>query len=297
MGQLLLIDTTLREGIQSDFKDLILKNSINYLKSIDEMGIEYAELFHPNYSNHLTKIYKEINKTKFKTKFYTHCNNSISDFDLNIKSGIKNISTFIMHSTNNNMLIEATDRLKKGDENKNNIRLGIENTFSVPNKELVRFFRNLNNFHSLKRIGILDTTGICNPNKLLALIIELDKAIKDNINFEFHLHNDNGLAAANFYTALQIMKKVNRNFMFSISLQGVGERNGILSYGDVYTILLNEKSKYLKNYNINQYHKLLKLVFDNQNFFDRDPMGKNAYKHFAKSHYKIGIEKYQIKIK
>ena len=71
-----------------------------------------------------------------------------------------------------------------------------------------------------RRVRIADTVGIADPLSVKEMITSLSGAFPEN-DFEFHAHNDLGMAAANAITAAQCGAG-----SLSVSINGLGERAG-----------------------------------------------------------------------
>ena len=78
----------------------------------------------------------------------------------------------------------------------------------------------LSTFYGAKRVRIADTVGILNPFSVQHLFQRLNLNFP-GIDFEFHGHNDLGMATANHVVALQSGAK-----SISLTVNGLGERAG-----------------------------------------------------------------------
>ena len=74
--------------------------------------------------------------------------------------------------------------------------------------------------YGAKRIRIADTVGILNPMSVAALLQEI-KVVFPDTDFEFHGHNDLGMATANHVAAL-----ISGAGSVSLTVNGLGERAG-----------------------------------------------------------------------
>ena len=95
MKYIRLLDTTLREGMQSSVGFLLLGNEIKFLKLLDKIGIDFIEYIHPYSSSHNLKTFSKIKKINLKAKLFVHSSPNKQDFNLLIDNDFKNISTFI----------------------------------------------------------------------------------------------------------------------------------------------------------------------------------------------------------
>ncbi len=276
-----LLDSTLREGRQTFNHKKLFKNIYNYTSYIDKIGIKDIEFVNPFAEASSIKIYRDIVNKHKGINFYAHCYLSIENINLFLKEGsISYISTFIPFPIND-VSINNLKYLLENSKNKK-IRVGIENIPAYSKKELKNIFSILLNYSSIARIGILDTLGVLNPDTTLDLIKILNKFDFKNIDLEFHLHNDFGLSSANAFVVISSIKNFTNDIYFSVSLLGMGERNGILSFGDIFSIFLIKKIK--NKYNFSYYIYLLKIFEMDKILFNRDPLNLNSFDHFSKSH-------------
>lgn len=291
MDNLSLIDCTLREGQQSSMGHLLKNKAIAYIRCIDSIGIEYIELNNPYTSKSSLQIYESIKKLKLKARIFVHTMADRNNVNLLIKEKVKGIS-ILFRGNNIKFLYKESDFfLKIARKNNVALRMGIENTFSIDPNIICKLIKMVQHYVSLERVSLSDTYGICTPELISKYMYLIDEKLRKNLPLELHLHNDHGLAAANFYEAYKIAKTIKRKIVVSISLAGMGERNGILSYGDVFSILyLLDSTALKKKYNISFYKDLLSLIFSNNSLFNRDPLGFNAFTHGASSHI-IGVIK------
>jgi isopropylmalate/homocitrate/citramalate synthase len=288
--QVKIIDSTLREGRQSLLFDNIFKMHYDYLSVIQKIGVFDVEYRNPSTNKKEFKEFKRL-KNKFpKINFYAHIFLSKQNIDWVINEpSIENISTFVNLPLNNktkSYLNFLTNKKNK------NIRIGIEHITNTSVKDLNNFVNFLKNKKNVKIIGFSDTLGNFSPEKLNDFIKKITIIDFGKKSVEFHLHNDCGLAAAN---ASQILLKANKKFKkiyFSTSICGIGERNGILSYGDLFSNIIRLKIK--SNFNFSKYGKLIKLTEKYKLVFNRDPISYNTFLHFASSHIigELGEKKY-----
>jgi (R)-citramalate synthase len=81
--------------------------------------------------------------------------------------------------------------------------------------------------NNIKRIYLADTLGVLNPDLLKKVLVPIIEQF-DNVHFEFHGHNDYGLATANTLTAVKCgIRGVHT------TINGLGERAGNASLAEV----------------------------------------------------------------
>lgn len=279
-----IIDSTLREGRQNLFYDKVFKIQDEYLEILSKIGVNDIEYRNPSISSKETIEYKKLKKKFPKINFYIHIflNNKNVEWSIKDKS-VENISTFLTSPIKQSSL-DLIERLAS--ESKKKVRVAIENSPTISKMELKKVLKMLNKYPSIKQIGFSDTMGMFTPDSIKAFVFSI-KNVLVNKDIEFHLHNDFGLAASNAVQVLSEFKNTNINLYFSTSMYGLGERNGILSYGDLFSNLLRLEIPH--NFNLKHYGKLLKIMNDQEIFFNRDPLNKSGFYHSASSHIISGI--------
>ena len=103
------------------------------------------------------------------------------------------------------------------------IRFSSEDSFRSELEDLKKVYNNVCEF-GVNRIGIADTVGSADPFQVYELIRNIKKHIPENVEIEFHGHNDGNCAVANSFAAL----KAGATHV-DTSILGIGERVGITS--------------------------------------------------------------------
>lgn len=287
-----LVDTTLREGKQSSLNNLLVNKAKQYITLIDKMGIEYAEINHPYVSTTFLSEYRKVVGLKTNIKLFAHSAPRIGDLELLKNEGVKNISTFLIGTNENTLSKEALGLLDWGKKNNITLRISIENAFMIDKKTVCGVFNKICRHKAIAHLCLSDSTGLATPEMITSLLKRINASVIKRVPIELHFHNDRGLAAANFYAAYQLAEKLHRHILISVSLCGLGERNGIVSYGDVFSILSTDKNTQLhERYQTKLYKKLVDLIFPKEYFFNRDPLNPSSFKHTAVSHIKRVITK------
>lgn len=279
-NKLKLIDSTYREGLQGFYyRDHLLKKFNNYLEKSYKLGIRSFE-----FSGFLSdrKHLFEISKYKNLEAFFHFMLND-SNMKYLKKTNIKNISTVVKL---NNFKQKKEYLNELNERHKTKIRLGIEDSFDISETSLKNILKEISCYKSIVRISFSDTKGSCNPKKLEHFLKRFLPFLDNSLEVEFHFHNDQGLAAANFYKLCELSRKLkNRKICVSATLCGIGERNGILSLGDYFSINYSFCFiRYNDNiFKIKYYAALFKEIF-NENKYYRDPLSPNSFFHVATSH-------------
>ena len=296
LDQISFSDTTQREGRQSEGAHLTPQVSIDHARLVNLLGIDYLELNHPASSPVLGQLVKDIFKLKLKTKIATHVRCNLRDIQTAINAGTNCINTYIPINPESKKDIKNSIQIAKNDltliapklsQRNIELRVSVEHTLSLPLPLLCQIYRQVTAISCVKRVGLAETTGVCFPCRLKKYAAAIYQVIPTNVPIQFHLHNDHGLVAANFLEILGLLVQNGRQAVFDISVAGFGERNGILSYGDVFSILyLINKDKLKSRYQIKHYAKLVTLIEKTIGvpLCRRDPLNPWAFSHSAGPH-------------
>lgn len=289
-------DTTLREGRQSEGSHITEEAAIDYARLIDEIGFEYIELNHPASSKSAYRQLERTAKLGLKTKVVTHVRCLPKDVKLAIDTGVKAVNTLISidprtYKAHGVPLEKALENLYRvvrlTKKHQIELRVSLEHALTTPLGKAKKAYQKIASVKGVDRVGIADTTGIALPEEFEKYTSMVYQAIPKDTAIQFHFHNDHGLAAANFYQILKLSQTKKRKAMFDISLSGFGERNGILSHGDVLAILyVLDKEKCKQKYNLPVYAKLVKFIEKEIGIplSRRDPLNPWAFSHSAGPH-------------
>lgn len=271
-----LLDTTYREGKQS-YVGNKLPPIADYLKLINKMGVENIELSSSLVCNSISLI-KKMNRTK---KIRIHSSINYINFEKLINLGVRNIGVSFKPDVDIFKQISQLREIISHYKDKGlMIRVGIEDSFSMRDKNLLKICNHLKPISEIYAICLSDTEGSSVPETTKHVLNIFDKQLPKHISLEVHLHNDVGLAAANLYASIELFLTKKRELIIDYSFGGIGERNGIVSLGDVFALFHTKRFSSLKcRYNMKHYTKLYNLVFS-KILFQRDPLNPS---HFSQS--------------
>ncbi|MCK4869732.1 MAG: hypothetical protein KAS93_01340 [Gammaproteobacteria bacterium] len=295
-----LADVTLREGRQAQGFAMTPASCMSFMRLIDDFGVDIVELNHPASSSELHSFIQDaIALPGVQAKLATHVRCVRRDLELAFETGCKNIHCYI--SASRGGLREARETFKRSVDDikavsdeclrtQANLRISFEHTFALDLDFLGDAYLQLADMLAVSRLGFADTTGSCFPDKVLDYVHNIACIVPANIPFHFHFHNDHGLAAANFLALYSIADQLQRELVFDVSVGGLGERNGILSFGDVLSIMyLRNKKELERRFNLQSYKELFDFVrqyVNGNNFVRRDPINPAAFTHSAGPHLK-----------
>ncbi len=286
--QIKILDSTLREGLQSIYAENIKSMKFEYVHSANKLGILNFEYNNVLFSDtELREFLLLIDKFSNST-FYMH-------FYLNDKNvnklltipEIEFISTFIPYKYTG----EHISLIKKILSSGKKIRVSIENGFGLSSSEIEDLFLSFKNIDCINRLSFSDTIGMVSPKDLALKLEEFANiGFFEENDVEFHFHNDRGLAIANALTVIEHMSLFKKNIYLSVSAFGIGERNGILP---LQGLLANLKFlNILSEKNIFHLSSFNEMFYERGIFFDTTPLGINAFHHSATSHIMLSPEDY-----
>jgi len=287
-----------REGKQSYLGNLLPDSMIDYAKLLEKIGIKYMEVGYPFTSDICLREFRRLMSENTKMQICVHSALNKDNFEKLIKEGVTriDISLKFKELTEEAINIQIVEVKKIIDDcsfiSKDNfqLRIGIENAFKIPETLLLMLCYKIANVDNVSRISLSDTDGSATPKTVRTTLKALDKSLPKNKGLELHFHNDCNLASANLYEAYDLFKNNERELIIDATLGGIGERNGITSIGDVFSLLyLNDKNLLERNYFTRHYAELYKYIYKDQ-VFNRDPINPVCFSHSSGLHIAKFIE-------
>ncbi|WP_292319111.1 hypothetical protein [Caldisphaera sp.] len=228
-----LIDDTLREGLQSPGISFKMEEKLKIADLLGKSGIENAIVSYPSAHWSEKKITEEIIDKKLIKNTYGLGRAIKKDIDEILSTGA-HIALHLPFKYNNiDSVIEDIKYAIKKDELTSVALVNI-----VDNKSLIIDILKKLNEIGLKKVQLPDTTGNANPKFMRNLIKEAIESLKNNIDIEVHCHNDYGLAVTNCLAAIEEGAS-----SVSVTVYGIGERNGIADLYVMYNALKEEGYK------------------------------------------------------
>lgn len=229
------IDSTLRDGEQAPGVSFHPSEKINIAALLDEIGIHEVEIGTPAMGKSEINIMRDIATAGFNFKTLSWCRATEADIRAAIKTKTDGINLSFPISEiqmdamgkNENWVYSRLPRLISIARNSfEYVAIGLQDASRANHKFLENIIDLAKNF-SADRIRIADTVGCLNPLSTQQLFSSLTKKFPE-INFEFHGHNDLGMATANSLAA--VMAGVSS---ISTTVNGLGERAGNTSLDEI----------------------------------------------------------------
>lgn len=228
-----IIESTLREGEQFVNAFFSTEQKVALARLLDEFGVEYLELTSPMASPQSREDCAVIAGLGLNAKVLTHTRCHPEDARVAVETGVDGVDVVIGTSSHlrrfshgrtiDEIIAVAREVVPMLREAGVEVRFSTEDSLRSEPEDLFRVYEAVDAL-GVHRVGVADTVGIGTPRQIYALVAELRKRVKADI--EFHGHNDSGCAIANAYCALEAGAT-----HIDTTVLGIGERNGITSLG------------------------------------------------------------------
>ena len=307
MEQILIYDTTLRDGMQGENISFSTEEKIRVAKKLDELGIHYIEGGWPGSNPAVMEFFQHAKKIEFKTSKLTAFGSTRKpyilpndDSNLNnlIKSGVDVITIFgkswdlhveaILNSSLEENLAMVEDSVAFLKKHNKEVIFDAEHFFDgyLHNEEYALAVLIAAIKGGCSTVVLCDTNGGTLPQNLESGVKQVIKTIKNHeqkfglssINIGIHTHNDCGLAVANSISAVSLGAT-----MVQGTVNGYGERCGNADLTSIIPILglkMNYATVPLEN--IKKIRQLSRFVCEMANMIpmhDRPFVGKSAFAH------------------
>ena len=296
-----ILDTTLRDGLQSAGIRLTVNERIEIVKLLDELGVSYIEAGNPFSNTGDKETFKRINKLNLK-------NSEIVAFGMTQRTDYAKDDPQILALLNTDVKVvsivcKAYD-LHVKNILKVDLQRNLDNIFNT-----VKFLKDhdrkvildMEHFFDAYKLGnyyceqvietasqaeadticMCDTVGKYFPHEIEKIFLEISDKFPE-ISWGIHTHNDNGCAVANSVTAANLGIRHIQG-----TLLGIGERCG---NADITTIIpdiqliINRKCVYG---DLKDMSRIVERIADILNIYiekNRPYIGENAFAHKAGIH-------------
>jgi 2-isopropylmalate synthase len=235
-----LIDTTLREGMQSAAGCFTVDHSVETAALLARYGVDTIECGHPAVGQEELMRVAEVVDAAGDVPVLAHARAHRDDIDAVAKAGAAWVGIFLgVNEVSRRSRLPGTsledlygkirDSVTHAREAGLRVRFTVEDSSRTEPTELVTAYR-IAVEAGAERICFADTLGILEPNEVRARLTEL-RARLPEAELEVHFHDDRGLALANALAAVEAGAG-----WVSTSVNGLGERAGIV---DLAALALN----------------------------------------------------------
>lgn len=306
MKNILIYDTTLRDGEQSPGFSMNAQSKLEVALRLDELNVDVIEAGFPAAAPEEVDAVKLISEHLPERTISVLSRAVDSDLEVSIraleKSKKPRLHLFIPSSD-----IQIHEQLKKSkseviDKSRNSIRKAkkyldeVQLSFmdaSRSDKGFIKSMLLLALEEKVRLVNISDTVGALLPSEMVSMVNFCKKILnKQNGNFlkkkeiglSVHCHNDLGLAVANSLAAIEAGVD-----QIECTLNGIGERAGVASLEEIATALELKKGYFMRTSAIN-----LKAIWPASETLQRvtgirvQPnkaiVGRNAFSHASGIH-------------
>ena len=250
-----IIESTLREGEQFSTATFTTAQKLEIVGLLDDFGVEMIEMTSPLASPQSDADVRAVVATKPRARILTHIRCKREDAARALDTGVGGIDVvigtspqLIQHSHGKSIpqiIDAAADVLSYIREQAPDIilRFSTEDSFRSRESDLLRVYLAVADLGIVDRLGVADTVGVATPAGVMALVHQLVRLTR--LDVEFHGHNDSGCAIANACAALE-----GGATHIDTTILGIGERNGITPLGGLIARLYTLNRAYVCKYNL-----------------------------------------------
>jgi homocitrate synthase NifV len=229
------IDTTLRDGEQAPGVSFTRDEKITLAALLDVCGINELEAGTPAMGETEQQIIRSIVSQGFSFRVSAWCRAIKEDIDAARATNARGVNISLPVSTihqkaigkNEEWVLSALDTIiSYASDYFEFVSIGAQDASRTSTAFLHRFIDRCL-LHRIERIRIADTVGCHNPFTAHTIIQQLHR-LYPSVKFEYHGHNDLGMATANTLSAIAGGAQA-----VSTTINGIGERAGNASLDEV----------------------------------------------------------------
>ncbi len=283
-----VIDCTLREGCQARQCSFDSAQSVQLAREIAALGVDMIECGHPRISADERERVRAV-VAAVSTPVLAHAWARREDIDAVLETGAQwvglfasinaiSLETKFKGMSREEVLELFHDAIRYARERGLRVRATVEDAARTSVSDLVSMIATARDAGA-DRICFADSVGILLPDETFDVLSLLRHEFPDVV-FEYHVHNDRGLALGNTLAAIQAGVQ-----WHSASCNGIGERAGIT---DTFQLLTLLHTKFAADrFNLKNVLAVSELV-EAHSRIKRSPMhpvvGENAFVHVARLH-------------
>ncbi len=283
-----VIDCTLREGCQARQCSFDSAQSVQLAREIAALGVDMIECGDPRISADERERVRAV-VAAVSTPVLAHARARREDIDAVLETGAQWVGLFAsinaisletkFKGMNREEVLELFhDAIRYARERGLRVRATVEDAARTSVSDLVSMIATARDAGA-DRICFADSVGILLPDETFDVLSLLRHEFPDVV-FEYHVHNDRGLALGNTLAAIQAGVQ-----WHSASCNGIGERAGIT---DTFQLLTLLHTKFAADrFNLKNVLAVSELV-EAHSRIKRSPMhpvvGENAFVHVARLH-------------
>jgi homocitrate synthase NifV len=228
-NEIRIIDTTLRDGEQAPGVCFPPEIKVEILKMLYDTGIRDFEIGTPAVSEEEREAIRRMLALNLDANLSVWCRANLNDLKIAAKLGVRHINLSLPVSDiqlkaigkdRNWVFSQLKTCLEFASSNFDFVTVGAQDASRADKCMLKDYINFAIASPVVKRIRLADTVGILNPFTVHDLFVKMVEEFP-NTEFEFHGHNDLGMATANTLAAIVAGATV-----VSCTINGLGERCG-----------------------------------------------------------------------
>ena len=289
-----IIESTLREGEQFSTATFTTAEKLEIAGMLDDFGVEMIEMTSPCASPQSEADIRTVVNAGLKAHVLTHIRCNKDDARRALDTGVHGVDIVMgtspqlmqhSHGKSIDQIIELAEDVisyVRAQAPDIVIRFSTEDTFRSREADLLRVYLGIADLGMVNRLGVADTVGVAMPNQVYAMVHQLVRLTR--LDVEFHGHNDSGCAIANACAALDAGAT-----HIDTTILGIGERNGITPLGGLVARLYTLDRAYVEKYNLRLLPALDRMIArmcDIPIPFNNYITGSSAFMHKAGIHAK-----------
>ncbi|MEM3451740.1 MAG: 2-isopropylmalate synthase [Nitrososphaerales archaeon] len=287
LGDVLILDSTLREGEQAPGVSFTMRQRLQIAWMLDYFGIDAIEIS-PIISPDHKESCKRLIKAGLSANIIAHVRALPEDIDIALDCDANWVAVYhsisdvhLKHKlriSREEAVRRAVNTVEYAKSHGLRLRFTLEDASRADPSFLKRICKEISEV-GVDRIGLPDTLGILRPKGMYNLV----KTVRDVVNtpIDVHCHNDLGLATANSLAGFEAGAS-----QIHVTINGLGERVGIAPLAEVVmalTIIYNKKLR-VKLDMLKELSDLIENYTGVKTPESKPLVGENAYKHKAGTH-------------
>ncbi|MCG7845332.1 MAG: hypothetical protein MIO90_07880, partial [Methanomassiliicoccales archaeon] len=228
IGEVIVYDSTLRDGEQTPGVCFNLEQKVAIARKLDEMRVPQIEAGFPAVSERERASVKAICDEKLDADILVLSRITQGDIDASVDAGVDMVLLFIATSDihiqykfkkdRQFILDKVVEGVEYARSRGVQVSLSAEDTTRTDLDFLLQVYRTAESAGA-DRIGVTDTLGCASPEAISFLVSTARKTVRTPVSL--HLHNDYGFALANAIAGV----KAGANAI-TTTVNGIGERCG-----------------------------------------------------------------------
>ena len=287
IDNLMLFDTTLRDGEQAPGIALSIDDKIRIAQALDDMNVSIIEAGFAASGDLEKETVKRIADLKLDSSVCSLARCSHKDIDAVIDCNVDYIHTFLATSdihlkhklkmTREQVMEKAVDCVEYAKSHGLTVQFSCEDATRT-DLDFLKAMHVAVQDAGADAINVPDTVGVITPPGMSYLITELKKVTK--VPLAVHCHNDLGLAVSNSLAAIKAGAK-----QVHVCVNGLGERSGNAALEEVaMNIFANYSIEVIDLSKIGSVSKLVSRLTGYPIPYNKPIVGRNAFAHESGIH-------------